>query len=92
VICRASVLALSLCSIEFAPGTFVAGTRSGVTVAQLRIVRDGRVIAQQSITLRPGRVARPRLPLLARGRYTLRITVGRGGRQVTLDSIRFTVR
>jgi len=88
VICRNG--ALILCSIEFVPGTWTA--QSSAATDAFRIVRHGRTVARGTLAVRRGHVTRQRLPRLARGTYTLTISVGRGHGSKTLWMDRFTVR
>jgi hypothetical protein len=75
-------VALALCSIIFPPGTH---TVFGSTVdAAYWITRDGQLVARGAAKIHRGQVTLLRLRPLARGRYRLTLTTGRGGNQHTL--------
>lgn len=87
IVCRNTVAARLLCSVEFAPGTYtVAG---GSETAAFSVSRGHRTVASGKLRIRRGRTAQARIQRVPAGKYTLTITVGHGrGQRVLLrDSI-----
>ncbi len=90
IVCRNTIAARALCTLEFAPGTFSTAARSD---ARFTVMRGQHVIrtAALRVTSR-GKVVRLGLGRLPRGRYTLTITTGRGRHSETVLRLAFRVR
>jgi hypothetical protein len=82
VVCRRDAIAMSLCSIIFAPGTFTVAQNA--KSARYMITLGRRDVASGRATIRRGVVTLVRLRALRRGRYQLVLTAGSGRRQRTL--------
>jgi len=83
IVCRNTLAAQALCTLEFAPGTF--STEGAIKHASFVIERSGHTIESGTLTTRPGKVSRLPVGKLSRGHYTLIITTGHGhGRKVLL--------
>jgi hypothetical protein len=76
IVCRNTLAAKALCTLEFAPGTFkVQGT---VKQASFRIEHRGRTVITGTIPVKQGKVSRKKIGKLRPGRYTLIITASLG--------------
>ena len=82
VVCRHDAIAMSLCSIIFAPGTFTVAPN--VKSARYVITLGRRDVASGRATIRRGVVTLVRLRALRRGRYQLVLTVGSGRHERTV--------
>ena len=90
IVCRNTVAARALCTLEFAPGTFTTAARSD---ARYTVTRGAHVIRTASLRLTShGKVVRRGLGQLPRGRYTLAIITGRGRHAETVLRLAFQVR
>jgi hypothetical protein len=90
IVCRNTVAARALCTLEFAPGTFSTAARSD---ARFTVMRGGRVIRTAALRITSqGKVVRLGLGRLPRGRYTLAVTTGRGRHAETVLRLAFRVR
>ncbi len=89
VVCRTTLLARILCTLEFAPGKWRAS--SSVVHASYRIRHAGRIVATGRLTITRGRIARVSIGRLRRGHYSLLVTVGRGRHPQVLLTQAFTV-
>jgi hypothetical protein len=88
--CRHTIAARALCTLEFAPGTFSTATRSD---ARLTVTRGAHVLRTTALALtNHGTVVRQGLGRLPRGRYMLAITTGRGRQSQTVLRLAFRVR
>ena len=90
IVCRNNPAAITLCSIEFAPGIWSSQTRS--EQATFRITRAGRTVAHGTLTLRQGQITRRQIRGLRRGHYTLIIAVGHGRHPAILLTRVFSVK
>ena len=82
VVCRRDAVAMSLCSIIFAPGTFKIA--SSATSARYLIKLGAHDVATGRATIRHGVITLVRLRALRRGRYELVLTTGAGRHRRTL--------
>ncbi len=74
VVCRNTVAARALCTLEFAPGTFSTAARRN---ARVTITSGHHVLRTASLHLTsPDNIVRRSVGRLPRGRYTLTITTG----------------
>jgi hypothetical protein len=90
IVCRNTVAARALCTLEFAPGTFSTAARSD---ARFTVMRGGRVIRTAALRITSqGKVVRLGLGRLPRGRYMLAVTTGRGRHAETVLRLAFRVR
>jgi hypothetical protein len=90
VVCRDTVVARAICTLEFAPGTWAV---QGSTVrASFRISRAGRTVERGRLIAVRGQIARKPIGRLRRGRYTLVITIKHGPVTTVLLTRRFRVR
>ena len=90
IVCRNTVAARALCSLEFVPGTFTTAARSD---ARYTVTRGAHVIRTASLRVTShGKVIRRGLGRLPRGRYTLAIITGRGRHAETVLRLAFQVR
>jgi hypothetical protein len=80
VICKATNVALVLCSIVLQPGTW---STNRATVASYRIARHGHIIATGRVTIRHRRLT-VRSRRLRPGRYVLTVTTASGRNQRVL--------
>jgi len=89
-VCRNTIAARALCTLEFAPGTFSTAARSD---ARFTVMRGQHVLRTASLRLtNRGNVIRRGLGRLPRGRYTLAITTGRGRHSESVLRLAFRVR
>lgn len=90
IVCRNTLAARTLCTLEFAPGTFSIAARPDTRYV---ITHGRRTIRSASLRLTTrGRIVRRRLGRLPRGRYTLAIIDGRGRHARTVLKLAFKVR
>ena len=90
IVCRRTVIARSLCTLEFAPGTFSAAVRSH---AQITIMHGDRVVHTELLRVTTThKVIHRKLGRLARGRYTLLLTSGPRHHRHTVLRLAFRVR
>jgi hypothetical protein len=90
IVCRNTIAARALCTLEFAPGTFSTAARSD---ARFTVTRGQHVIRSASLRITShGKVIRRSLGRLPRGRYTLAVTTGRGRHSQTVLRLAFRVR
>ena len=82
VVCRRDVVAMSLCTIIFAPGTFTAAATPRSARYTISLGRHG--VATGHATIRHGVITLVRLRALRRGRYELVLTTGSGRHRRTL--------
>jgi hypothetical protein len=76
IVCRHALGAKIVCAIEFVPGTYATGGSNAV--ADFTVKRGNRVVAHGTIKIRAGHVTTAPIHRLARGRYTLTVTVWHG--------------
>ena len=89
IVCRNTVAARALCTLEFAPGTFSTAARSDTAYT---VMRGRHVIRTASLRITSqGKIVRRGLGQLPRGRYTLAITTGRGRHAKTVLRLAFQV-
>jgi hypothetical protein len=76
IVCRNTVLAKALCTLEFAPGTFTtAGIVADVT---FRVIRGTRTVLSGTVKAKRDTVSMTKVGRLRRGRYTLILSSGHG--------------
>jgi hypothetical protein len=90
IVCRNTVVARGLCSLEFAPGTYTSAGR--VTQARFQIEHAGRTVRSGQLTVRRGRLTQRSIGRLHSGHYTLIITTGHGHQSRLMLRRTFTVR
>lgn len=82
IVCRNTLAAEALCTLEFAPGTFTI--QHTPKQASFRIQHGGRTVIAGTIPVKNGKSSREKVGRLRRGRYTLIITAGHGHPAKTL--------
>jgi hypothetical protein len=89
IVCRRSVVAFTLCTLEFAPGSFSTAVRSG---AQITIMHGGRVVHTELLRLTTTHtVVHRQIGRLPRGSYLLLLTTGPTRDRHTLLRLAFRV-
>ena len=84
------MIAQTLCTLEFAPGTFSTAVRSD---AQVTIMHGDRVVRTELLRVTTThQVIHRQLGHLARGRYTLLLTSGPPSHRHTVLRLTFRVR
>lgn len=90
IVCRNTVAAKVLCSLEFAPGSYTVNEQA--IRENFRILRGHGVVFSGRISIRRGERPQRSVGRLVRGRYTLIITAGSGRRSRLITRRTFTVR
>ncbi len=90
IVCRTTLIARTLCTLEFAPGTFSTALRSHT---QITIMHGDRVVHTELLRLTTThKVIHRKLGRLARGRYMLLLTSGPRRHRHTVLRLAFRVR
>ena len=82
IVCRNTVAARILCSVEFAPGTYTL--HGAADRAAFRVTRGRRTVASGTLRVRHAHTAHAIIGRVPPGKYTLTITIGRGRSQHVL--------
>ncbi len=90
IVCRNNSVALALCTLEFAPGTWSA--QGKLTRAAFEIQQAGRTIAHGTLPIKQDRLTTKQIGKLRRGRYTLIITDGQQPHARVMLRLAFRVR
>ena len=86
IVCQNTVVARTLCAIEFAPGSYAV--HGATFTAHYQLLRHGRVAAHGTLIARHGRITRASTGRLRQGAYTLVVSTGAGrARRVLLRII-----
>ncbi len=88
--CQNTALARALCTLEFTPGSFTTQARAGLV--RFAVTHGRRTVSSGRLPLTGAALQRRRGGKLARGRYTLVISSGRGRHVRVLLRLGFTVR